>query len=124
DSTTQKLLDQPIPEINSVQRVKQPLIHFKPKPYQLPILTTHTKKPLQQFLPHTNLTSFFHFIISTQPHAYHNPNPKLLSPLFHQYNLHPHKLPILAHTPNHINTPTNPNLRIAIPVLTRITTKQ
>ncbi len=63
---------------------------MKAKGYQLGIVTSDTKG-VEQFLAHTNATSLFDLIISTEADAYEKPNPKVLSPLFEQYNVDPQK---------------------------------
>ncbi|WP_392390689.1 HAD hydrolase-like protein, partial [Staphylococcus hominis] len=63
--------------------------------YKIPILTTHSQKPLTQFLQQTHSKHPFHLLISTQPHPPQKPNPQLLKPLFHHYHLKPQHLPIL-----------------------------
>lgn len=65
-STSQKLVDERIPEINWVEGVKEALIDLKAKGYQLGIVTSDTKKGVEQFLAHTNATSLFDLIISTE----------------------------------------------------------
>ncbi len=62
-STSQKLVDERIPEINWVEGVKEALIDLKAKGYQLGIVTSDTKKGVEQFLAHTNATSLFDLII-------------------------------------------------------------
>ncbi len=61
-STSQKLVDERIPEINWVEGVKEALIDLKAKGYQLGIVTSDTKKGVEQFLAHTNATSLFDLI--------------------------------------------------------------
>ena len=48
-STSQKLVDERIPEINWVEGVKEALIDLKAKGYQLGIVTSDTKKGVEQF---------------------------------------------------------------------------
>ena len=123
-STSQKLVDERIPEINWVEGVKEALIDLKAKGYQLGIVTSDTKKGVEQFLAHTNATSLFDLIISTEADAYEKPNPKVLSPLFEQYNVDPQKVAIVGDTANDMKTASNANLGMAIGVLTGIATKE
>ncbi|MBU6766725.1 HAD family hydrolase [Staphylococcus aureus] len=119
-STSQKLVDERIPEINWVEGVKEALIDLKAKGYQLGIVTSDTKKGVEQFLAHTNATSLFDLIAD----AYEKPNPKVLSPLFEQYNVDPQKVAIVGDTANDMKTASNANLGMAIGVLTGIATKE
>lgn len=119
-STSQKLVDERIPEINWVEGVKEALIDLKAKGYQLGIVTSDTKKGVEQFLAHTNATSLFDLIISTEADAYEKPNPKVLS----QYNVDPQKVAIVGDTANDMKTASNANLGMAIGVLTGIATKE
>ncbi|HAR5138651.1 TPA: HAD family hydrolase [Staphylococcus aureus] len=121
-STSQKLVDERIPEINWVEGVKEALIDLKAKGYQLGIVTSDTKKGVEQFLAHTNATSLFDLIISTEADAYEKPNPKV--PLFEQYNVDPQKVAIVGDTANDMKTASNANLGMAIGVLTGIATKE
>ncbi|MGT0185656.1 HAD family hydrolase [Staphylococcus aureus] len=111
-------------EINWVEGVKEALIDLKAKGYQLGIVTSDTKKGVEQFLAHTNATSLFDLIISTEADAYEKPNPKVLSPLFEQYNVDPQKVAIVGDTANDMKTASNANLGMAIGVLTGIATKE
>ncbi len=52
------------------------------------------------------------------------PNPKVLSPLFEQYNVDPQKVAIVGDTANDMKTASNANLGMAIGVLTGIATKE
>lgn len=63
-------------------------------------------------------------IISTKTNTYKKPNPKILSPLFKQYNIDPQKITIIKNTTNNIKTTNNTNLNITINILTNITTKK
>ncbi|HHC5896295.1 TPA: HAD family hydrolase [Staphylococcus aureus] len=123
-STSQKLVDERIPEINWLEGVKEALIDLKAKGYQLGIVTSDTKKGVEQFLAHTNATSLFDLIISTEADANEKPNPKVLSPLFEQYNVDPQKVAIVGDTANDMKTASNANLGMAIGVLTGIATKE
>ena len=81
-------------------------------------------KRCRTILAHTNATSLFDLIISTEADAYEKPNPKVLSPLFEQYNVDPQKVAIVGDTANDMKTASNANLGMAIGVLTGIATKE
>lgn len=61
---------------------------------------------------------------STEADANEKPNPKVLSPLFEQYNVDPQKVAIVGDTANDMKTASNANLGMAIGVLTGIATKK
>ena len=80
-------------------------------------------------MAHTNATSLFDIIISTEAHAYEKPDPKVLAPLFdnHQVAPHqvaPHQVAIVGDTANDMKTASNANLGMAIGVLTGVATKE
>ncbi len=64
------------------------------------------------------------FDYSTEADAYEKPNPKVLSPLFEEYNVDPQKVAIVGDTANDMKTASNANLGMAIGVLTGIATKE
>ncbi|WP_398572886.1 HAD hydrolase-like protein, partial [Staphylococcus epidermidis] len=113
--TTHQLIHSTLPQNNSIHPLQQTIQPLTNQGYHIPILTTHTKKPLHQFLHQTQTTNLFHLLISTQTHPQQNPHPKLLHPLFNPFHLKPQNVPILPHTTNHMKTPINPHLPLPIP---------
>ena len=51
-------------------------------------------------MTHTNATSLFDIIISTEAHAYEKPNPKVLAPLFDNHDVAPNQVAIVGDTAN------------------------
>ncbi|CDR27174.1 HAD family hydrolase [Staphylococcus schweitzeri] len=123
-ATSQKLVDERIPEINWVDGVEETLQTLKSRGYKLGVVTSDTKKGVEQFLAHTNATSLFDIIISTEAHAFEKPNPKVLAPLFDNYNVTPNQVAIVGDTANDMKTASNANLGMAIGVLTGVATKE
>ena len=123
-STSQKLVDERIPEINWVDGVEETLQKLKSRGYKLGVVTSDTKKGVEQFLAHTNATSLFDIIISTEANAYEKPNLKVLAPLFDNHQVAPHQVAIVGDTANDMKTASNANLGMAIGVLTGVATKE
>ncbi|WP_186305128.1 HAD hydrolase-like protein, partial [Staphylococcus epidermidis] len=87
--TTHQLIHSTLPENNCIHRLQQTIQALTNQRYHIPILTTHTKKPVHQFLHQTQTTNLFHLVISTQTHPQQKPHPKLLHPLFNPFDLQP-----------------------------------
>lgn len=81
-------------------------------------------KRCRTILTHTNATSLFDIIISTEAHAYEKPNPKVLAPLFDNHDVAPNQVAIVGDTANDMKTASNANLGMAIGVLTGVATKE
>ncbi|MBO1199241.1 HAD family hydrolase [Staphylococcus simiae] len=123
-STSQKLVDNREPEINWVQGVKDAILNLKQQGYKVGIVTSDTKKGVDQFLEYTNSENLFDLIISTEAHAYEKPDARVLAPLFEHYQVEPQQVAIVGDTNNDMQTAVNAKLGLAVGVLTGIATRE
>ncbi|MDU1489000.1 MAG: HAD-IA family hydrolase [Staphylococcus epidermidis] len=88
------------------------------------IVTSDTKKGVDQFLEETQTRNLFDLVISTETHAEEKPHPKVLDPLFNAFDVKPEKVAIVGDTANDMKTAINAHLGLAIGVLTGVAKKE
>lgn len=84
------------------------------------IVTSDSKKGVEQFLEITQFNHFFDVIISTEANAVEKPNPEVLNPLFNQYDVAPEDVAIVGDTANDMQTGVNAQLGLKVAVLTGV----
>ena len=118
--TSQELVDTRVPENNWIEGVQDVIQELRNEGYKIGIVTSDTKKGVNQFLEETQSKSLFDLIISTETHAEEKPNPKVLAPLFDAYDVSPNQVAIIGDTANDMKTAINAKLGLGIGVLTGI----
>ncbi|MCU5746643.1 HAD family hydrolase [Staphylococcus sp. SQ8-PEA] len=121
---SQALIDQRVPDNKRVEGVYSTLKTLKSRGYKLGIVTSDTKKGLDQFLKATETTQFFDVVIPTEAHAVEKPNPDVLKPLFDQFDVEPYEVMMVGDTPNDILTAINAKLGYSLAVLTGVGEKE
>lgn len=121
---SQQLVDQRVPEINWIDGVYDAIKDLRRQGYKIGIVTSDTKKGVEQFLKETNSEDAFDIVISTETHAHEKPDPKVLAPLFDCYDVSPQDVAIVGDTANDIKTAVNAQLGLAVGVLTGIASRE
>ncbi|BBD90890.1 MULTISPECIES: HAD family hydrolase [Staphylococcus] len=122
--TSQELVDTRVPENNWIEGVQDVIQELRNEGYKIGIVTSDTKKGVNQFLEETQSKSLFDLIISTETHAEEKPNPKVLAPLFDAYDVSPNQVAIIGDTANDMKTAINAKLGLGIGVLTGIAKRE
>ncbi|MBU5271836.1 HAD family hydrolase [Staphylococcus caprae] len=122
--TSQELVDTRVPENNWIEGVQDVIQELRNEGYKIGIVTSDTKKGVNQFLEETQSKSLFDLIISTETHAEEKPNPKVLAPLFDAYDVSPNQVAIVGDTANDMKTAINAKLGLGIGVLTGIAKRE
>lgn len=121
---SQTLVDQRVPENVWVEGVDQTVKALHQKGYKLGIVTSDTKKGVEQFLTDTNMHKYFDVVISTEANAVEKPNPEVLKPLFDNYDVDSIDVMIVGDTANDIKTGKNAQLGLSVAVLTGVDIKE
>ncbi|MFY2827390.1 HAD family hydrolase [Staphylococcus arlettae] len=121
---SQTLVDQRVPENVWVEGVDQTVKALHQKGYKLGIVTSDTKKGVEQFLTDTNMHKYFDVVISTEANAVEKPNPEVLKPLFDNYDVDSSDVMIVGDTANDIKTGKNAQLGLSVAVLTGVDIKE
>lgn len=117
---SQTLVDNRVPENVLVEGIEDTLKRLKDQGYKMGIVTSDSKKGVEQFLEITQFNHFFDVIISTEANAVEKPNPEVLNPLFNQYDVAPEDVVIVGDTANDIQTGVNAQLGLKVAVLTGV----
>lgn len=117
---SQTLVDNRVPDNEWVEGAYQTLETLQHQGYKMGIVTSDSRKGVDQFLEVTQSKQFFDVIISTEAHAVEKPNPAVLSPLFDNYDVAPKDVAIVGDTANDIKTGKNAKLGLSIAVLTGV----
>ena len=123
-NTSQELVDTRVPENNWIEGVQETIQELRNEGYKIGIVTSDTKKGVDQFLEETQSKELFDLIISTETHAEEKPNPKVLNPLFDAYDVSPDQVAIIGDTTNDMKTAVNAKLGLSIGVLTGIAKRE
>lgn len=117
---SQTLVDNRVPDNEWVEGAYQTLEKLQQQGYKMGIVTSDSKKGVDQFLEVTESAQFFDVIISTEANAVEKPNPEVLKPLFDNYDVDPKDVAIVGDTANDIKTGKNAGLGLSIAVLTGV----
>ncbi|PHK50527.1 HAD family hydrolase [Staphylococcus edaphicus] len=117
---SQTLVDNRIPENVLVEGMAETLETLHNQGYQMGIVTSDSKKGVEQFLEMTQFDHLFDVVISTEANAVEKPNPEVLNPLFNQYDVAPEDVVIVGDTANDIQTGVNAQLGLKVAVLTGV----
>lgn len=117
---SQTLVDNRVPDNEWVEGAYQTLATLQQQGYKMGIVTSDSKKGVDQFLEVTQSKQFFDVIISTEANAVEKPNPEVLNPLFDNYDVNPKEVAIVGDTANDIKTGKNAKLGLSIAVLTGV----
>lgn len=117
---SQTLVDNRVPDNKWVEGAYQTLEHLQQQGYKMGIVTSDSKKGVDQFLDVTQSAQFFDVVISTEANAVEKPNPEVLKPLFDNYDVDPKDVAIVGDTANDIKTGKNAGLGLSIAVLTGV----
>lgn len=79
---SQVLVDNRVPENVLVEGISETLDMLKQRGYKLGIVTSDSKRGVEQFLEYTQFDHYFDIVISTEADAVEKPNPEVLNPLF------------------------------------------
>ncbi|WP_436961040.1 HAD family hydrolase [Staphylococcus xylosus] len=123
-SRSQTLVDNRVPENVLVEGIEETLEILKRQGYKMGIVTSDSKKGVEQFLEITKFDHFFDVVISTEANAVEKPNPEVLNPLFDHYDVAPQDVAIVGDTANDMQTGVNAKLGLKIAVLTGVGLKQ
>ena len=123
-TASQSLIDERQPEHNWITGVYETIQQLRVKGYKIGIVTSDTKKGVDQFLEETQTRNLFDLVISTETHAAEKPDPKVLAPLFEAFDVKPEAVTIIGDTNNDMKTATNAHLGLAIGVLSGIATRE
>ncbi|MGY0469147.1 HAD family hydrolase [Staphylococcus xylosus] len=123
-SRSQTLVDNRVPENVLVEGIEETLETLKRQGYKMGIVTSDSKKGVEQFLEITKFDHFFDVVISTEANAVEKPNPEVLNPLFNHYGVAPQDVAIVGDTANDMQTGVNAKLGLKIAVLTGVGLKQ
>ncbi|MEP9851126.1 HAD family hydrolase [Staphylococcus aureus] len=121
---SQTLVDNRIPENVLVEDIYDTLETLQRQGFKLGIVTSDSKRGVEQFLEETQFKHFFDVVISTEANAVEKPNPEVLAPLFNRYDVSPQDIVIVGDTANDIQTGINANLGLKIAVLTGVGQKE
>ena len=122
--TSQELIDSRVPENNWIDGVQETIQALRNEGYHIGIVTSDTKKGVDQFLEETQTRNLFDLVISTETHAEEKPHPKVLDPLFNAFDVEPGQVAIVGDTANDMKTAINANLGLGIGVLTGVAKKE
>ncbi|MCY1037228.1 HAD family hydrolase [Staphylococcus nepalensis] len=117
---SQTLVDNRVPENVLVEGINETLEILQQRGYKMGIVTSDSKKGVEQFLEYTQFERFFDIVISTEADAVEKPNPEVLSSLFYRYEVDPKDVAIVGDTANDIQTGVNAQLGLKIAVLTGV----
>lgn len=117
---SQTLVDNRVPENVLVEGIEDTLKTLQNQGYKMGIVTSDSKKGVEQFLEITQFNHFFDVIISTEANAVEKPNPEVLNPLFNQYDVAPEDVAIVGDTANDMQTGINAQLGLKVAVLTGV----
>lgn len=123
-SRSQILVDNRVPENILVEGIEETLKTLKRQGYKMGIVTSDSKKGVEQFLEITKFDHFFDVVISTEANAVEKPNPEVLNPLFDHYDVAPQDVTIVGDTANDMQTGVNAKLGLKIAVLTGVGLEQ
>lgn len=123
-SRSQTLVDNRVPENVLVEGIEETLETLKRQGYKMGIVTSDSKKGVEQFLEITKFDHFFDVVISTEANAVEKPNPEVLNPLFDHYDVAPQDVVIVGDTANDMQTGVNAKLGLKIAVLTGVGLEQ
>ncbi|MDW8545922.1 HAD family hydrolase [Staphylococcus pseudoxylosus] len=123
-SRSQTLVDNRVPENVLVEGIEETLETLKRQGYKMGIVTSDSKKGVEQFLEITKFDHFFDVVISTEANAVEKPNPEVLNPLFDHYDVAPQDVVIVGDTANDMQTGVNTKLGLKIAVLTGVGLEQ
>ncbi|MDV3053764.1 HAD family hydrolase [Staphylococcus ureilyticus] len=121
---SQVLVDNRVPENVLVEGISETLDTLKQRGYKLGIVTSDSKRGVEQFLEYTQFDHYFDIVISTEADAVEKPNPEVLNPLFYRYNVEPENVAIIGDTANDIQTGINAKLGLKVAVLTGVGLKE
>lgn len=113
-----------MPENVLVEGIYETLETLQNQGYKMGIVTSDSKKGVEQFLEVTQFDHFFDVVISTEANAVEKPNPEVLNPLFNNYDVSPQDVIIVGDTANDIQTGVNAKLGLKIAVLTGVGLEQ
>ncbi|MDW4381184.1 HAD family hydrolase [Staphylococcus saprophyticus] len=117
---SQTLVDNRVPENVLVEGIEDTLKTLQNQGYKMGIVTSDSKKGVEQFLEITQFNHFFDVVISTEANAVEKPNPEVLNPLFNQYDVAPEDVAIVGDTANDMQTGVNAQLGLKVAVLTGV----
>ena len=117
---SQTLVDNRVPENVLVEGIEDTLKTLQNQGYKMGIVTSDSKKGVEQFLEITQFNHFFDVVISTEVNAVEKPNPEVLNPLFNQYDVAPEDVAIVGDTANDMQTGVNAQLGLKVAVLTGV----
>src|SRR5699024_3919743 len=117
---SQTLVDNRVPENVLVEGINETLETFQQRGYKMGIVTSDSKKGVEQSLEYTQFERFFDIVISTEADAVEKPNPEVLNSLFYRYEVEPKDVAIVGDTANDIQTGVNAQLGLKIAVLTGV----
>lgn len=117
---SQTLVDNRVPENVLVEGINETLETLQQRGYKMGIVTSDSKKGVEQFLKYTQFERFFDIVISTEADAVEKPNPEVLNSLFYRYEVDPKDVAIVGDTANDIQTGVNAQLGLKIAVLTGV----
>lgn len=123
-SRSQTLVDNRVPENVLVEGIEETLETLKRQGHKMGIVTSDSKKGVEQFLEITKFDHFFDVVISTEANAVEKPNPEVLNPLFDHYDVAPQDVVIVGDTANDMQTGVNAKLGLKIAVLTGVGLEQ
>lgn len=121
---SQVLVDNRVPENVLVEGISETLDTLKQRGYKLGIVTSDSKRGVEQFLEYTQFDHYFDIVISTEADAVEKPNPEVLNPLFYRYDVEPENVAIIGDTANDIQTGINAKLGLKVAVLTGVGLKE
>ncbi|MGE7364734.1 HAD family hydrolase [Staphylococcus cohnii] len=113
-----------MPENVLVEGISETLDTLKQRGYKLGIVTSDSKRGVEQFLEYTQFDHYFDIVISTEADAVEKPNPEVLNPLFYRYDVEPENVAIIGDTANDIQTGINAKLGLKVAVLTGVGLKE
>ncbi|WP_419744312.1 HAD family hydrolase [Staphylococcus sp. LKG3-1] len=117
---SQTLVDNRVPENVLVEGIEDTLKTLQNQGYKMGIVTSDSKKGVEQFLEIAQFNHFFDVVISTEANAVEKPNPEVLNPLFNQYDVAPEDVAIVGDTANDMQTGVNAQLGLKVAVLTGV----
>src|SRR5699024_9836079 len=95
-----ELVENRVLEIVLVDGISETLDKLKQRSYKLGIVTSDSKRGVEQFLEYTQFDHYFDIVISTEADAVEKPNPEVLNPLFYRYDVEPENVAIIGDTAN------------------------
>src|SRR5699024_4079207 len=121
---SQVLVDNRVPENVLDDGISETLDTLKKRGYKLGIVTSDSKRGVEQFLEYTQFEHYFDIVISTEEDAVEKPVTAVLNPLFNRYDIEPENVAIIGDAANDIQTGINDKLGLKVAVLTGVGLKE